>query len=138
MANTVTQTTLIRGGREYINYITIVSDGSEETDLVIYDSSAVATALNITDGKNASIERIDVSTMTTAAGALMKLEFDADTDVLAIPFNLGVDAVAHQLDFSRFGGLKNYAGTGKTGDVTLTTLGLTSGDAIMIVLSMRI
>ena len=43
MANTVTQRTLFGGGssRKVVRLIHIVSDGSEETDLVIYDNSTL-------------------------------------------------------------------------------------------------
>ena len=38
------------------------------------------------------------------------------------------------LDFSPFGGLQNTSGSGKTGDINLTTTGASSGDSYMIVL----
>jgi len=139
MANTVTQTTLIKGQREFINYITLVSDGSEETDLVIFDSSAVFAAVGLTDTMNASIERIIFSGAKLANVGTIKLEWDATTDVLALPIAfaaLGDSSCV--LDFSRFGGLKNYAGTGKTGDLLMTTTTLDSGDAFTLILQMRI
>ena len=42
MANTITQTTLLGSGddKNIIRHIHITSDGSEETNLVIYDNSA--------------------------------------------------------------------------------------------------
>ena len=38
------------------------------------------------------------------------------------------------LDFSEFGGLQNTSGSGKSGDINLTTTGASSGDSYMIVL----
>jgi hypothetical protein len=130
MANTVTDTTLHTGNAQVIKYITIASDGTEETDLVIYDSSAIATTLGLTDTSNCKILSI-YATVSAASTARVKLEFDANTDVLAldIPANVLV-----KNDFRPIGGLKNTSSTGKTGDITLTTTGLESGDAITIIL----
>ena len=38
------------------------------------------------------------------------------------------------LDFSPFGGLQNTSGSGKNGDINLTTTGHSSGDTYLIVL----
>jgi hypothetical protein len=38
------------------------------------------------------------------------------------------------LDFSRFGGITNNAGTGKTGDLLFTTVGAASGDRYTVVI----
>ena len=49
MANTITNTTLVNGSKKTIIYLAVDSDGSEETDYVVYDSSALATSAGITD-----------------------------------------------------------------------------------------
>ena len=61
----------------------------------------------------------------------VKLTFDATTDVLAI--QLPAD-LSDQLDYSDISGFPNYAGSGKTGDVLLTTVGHSSGDSYSIVI----
>ena len=40
------------------------------------------------------------------------------------------------MDFSEFGGLKNTAGSGKTGDINLTTIGASNNDSYVIVLEL--
>jgi hypothetical protein len=40
------------------------------------------------------------------------------------------------MDFSEFGGLFNTAGTGKNGDINLTTLGAAANDTYVIVLDL--
>lgn len=130
MGNTVTQSTLIGGKRSIIKYISLNSDGSQETATVIYDSSA----LNTVDPLTCTINKITYATSmrnTLGVNGNIKLLFDASTDVLAcaIPIN-----AAGVLDFSYFGGLKNTAGTGITGDILITTLGLVAGDAITLIL----
>ena len=130
MANTVNNTRVLIGRKKVVQYVTIHSDGSEETDLVIYDSSAVATALGITDTLKCSIEFLTYSTNSLAG--IVEIEFDATTDVLAwaCPAYSG----ASEFNFTQYGGLPNYAGTGVTGDITLTTTGLAIGDAITLVI----
>lgn len=54
------------------------------------------------------------------AGMTAVLLWDADSDVTAITLAAGADG---DLDFAKFGGLINNAGTGVTGDIKLTTTG---------------
>jgi hypothetical protein len=129
MPNTVTQTTLINGSKKTVRHIAIDSDGSEETDLVIYDSSALATEAGITDPMNCSIQSIQ-SQISSDTG-YVKLEFKATTDVLALA--LPARSMA-DLDFKKFGGIKNTGGTGRNGDILLTTTGLAAGDQITLII----
>ena len=55
----------------------------------------------------------------------------ATTDELAI--QLPAD-LSDQLDYSGINGLPDYSGSGKTGDVLLTTVGHSSGDSYSIVI----
>ncbi len=129
MPNTITQTTLLTSRAKVIKHIVIASDGTEETDLVIYDSSVVATALGIADPLTCRLDRIEYS--VSSATSFITLEFDASTDVMvaAIPSN-----ASGVIDFRQFGGIRNTAGSGVTGDITLTTTGLASGDSLHIVI----
>lgn len=134
MANTVTNTQLVGDqGRVRINYLTLVSDGTEETDLVIYDSSA----RNTVDPLTCSILKIKgcLNILDHAAiDVRAHLEFDATTDVLALSLPINQP---FEFDFTDVGGLKNYAGTGITGDIVLTTTGLESGDTLFLVMEVR-
>lgn len=130
MANTITNTQLLASKRKVVQHIVLSSDGSEETDLVVYDSSAVATTLGISDPLKCTLEKITYS-VSAASTSRVFLEFDATTDVLAIDCPAQAPA---QLDFSSISGLKNTAGSGITGDIMLTTTGLESGDKLMIIL----
>lgn len=139
MPNTVNQTAIIRSSRRVINYITVTSDGSEETDLVVYDSSAIAALVGITDPQTCQIENVWFSGSKVANTGTLLLEFDATTDVVALPINFSATGDSHMhMCFEQFAGLKNYAGTGKTGDILLTTTGLDSGDSFMLVLDIRL
>lgn len=129
MANTITNTRLLDGGRRVVQYITLASDGTQETDTVIYDSSVVATSLGKTDPLNSRIKSIKYS--TSSALGVVKLNWDATTKVLA--YSMPRSAELHHC-FDDIGGLKNTGGAGITGDVTLTTTGLVTGDSLVIIL----
>ena len=130
MVNTVTNTRVVAGETKVVQYITITSDGSEETDLVLYDSSAVATALRKVDPLDCKILHLTYSTNSLAG--VVHLEFDANTDVDA--WSCPAYSGASQFCFSSFGGIPNTSGAGRTGDITLTTTGLAAGDSISVVI----
>lgn len=138
MANATTNRTLIAGSKTAVIYLTIDSDGTEETDLVIYDSSVIATTVGDSDTLACSI--LDISYSIVCANAVaaalpqVKLEFDASTDIMA----LGLPANhSNTLCFRDVGGLPNNAGAGKTGDILLTTSNLAAGDNITILMTVK-
>jgi hypothetical protein len=59
------------------------------------------------------------------------IEFDATTNVLAIP--LPADSTGDEY-YDLFTGIPNNAGSGVTGDIDFTTVGHSSGDAYSIIL----
>ena len=116
MANTITTRAIVDGANYAVIMTTMVSDGvaGEETDTVLFDASALTGAKNA-----ANILWVDYM----LSGFSARLEFDATTDTTAL--ELGSDTpVVH--DFRPFGGVTNNAGTGITGDITLTTTGFTA------------
>ena len=133
MANTITNTApIITGIGSVVQYVCIDSDGTEETNLVIYDSSAIATLLGKADPLNCRINSITYS--TNSAAGVVHLNFAATTPVLA--WALPYQGSGH-FCFERHGGLKNRAGSGITGDITLTTTGLASGDKVTLIIDVR-
>ena len=131
--NTVTNTRMIVGRKKIVQYVTILSDGTEETGTVIYDSSSVATALGIVDPLTCRIR--DVKYIASGSSTIAHLLFDASTDVLALSLPYSGGAANLNINFAEIGGLHNYAGTGITGDILLTTTGLNSGDTLTIILT---
>lgn len=140
MANTITNAAISRG-RTIVKYVTLVSDGSEETDYVVYDSSAEA-AVSTNDGVrvdplNCRIMKVEGCLTVldeTAVDISCYLEWDASTDVTAftIPKNR-----PFKFCFEEEGGLVNQGGSGKTGDITMTTTGLESGDRLFLVIHVQ-
>lgn len=127
MPNTVTQRTLLGGGssRYIVREIHIVSDGSEESNLVVYDNSAF-----INDAARGSLWEIKFS----GSDCLCKLSWDQSTDSPIISFN---PLNAAEMCFAKSGGIKNPNGTGATGDILLSTANLDSGDEVFIYIKVR-
>ena len=123
MANTVTQRTLTGGGsdRKIVRMVHIVSDGSEETDLVVFDNSAFIA--DVSKGKLAYIYVIG------DAGTI-RLEWDqtADSPALSLDPQNGMF-----YDFRNFGGIGNPGAAGATGDLVLTSADLDPGDELTII-----
>jgi hypothetical protein len=126
MADAVTSQTLLDGTQRAVFKFTNISDGTGESGVVKIDVSA----LNSFQGEpctGVSIQKIDVIT----AGMGLNMLWDATTDVVAMTFG---EADFVSLDFSRFGGITNNAGTGKTGDLLFTTVGAANGDRYTVVI----
>lgn len=126
MADAVTSQTLVDGTQRAVFKFTNISDGTGEAGVVKIDVSALAPYQG-EPCTSVSIQRIDVIT----SGMGINMLWDATTDVVALTFG---DADFVSLDFSRFGGITNNAGTGKTGDLLFTTVGAASGDRYTVVI----
>ena len=130
MADAVTSQTIQDGARHVVMSFTNVSDGTGEAAVKKVDVSALQSdPMTGTACSGVAIQSVWFSTL----GMSVKLLWDADTDVLAL--HLPAD-YADTLDMSEFTGLKNNAGTGVTGDIMLTTVGHSSGDAYTVILKM--
>jgi len=131
MADAVASQTIVDGPTHVAIKFTNISDGTGESAVTKVDVSALEadsrTGLSCTD---VNIERI----WWQCIGMKVRILFDADTDVMAI--ELGENQSGDH-DYSKFGGLVNNAGTGKTGDVKFTTVGASSGDTYTVILYMR-
>jgi hypothetical protein len=106
-----------------------VSDGTGEAAVKKVDVSA----LESDPMTGAACDGVTLQSVTFSnVGMSVKLLWDATTDVLCL--HLPAD-YADTLDFGD-GGLKNNSGSGKTGDIMLTTVGHGSGDAYTVTLTM--
>jgi len=127
MANSITKQTIVDGSRKLVVKVHIEGDGSgEETNLVLIDASSYSPAS--TDIKIIGIH-------STFQGFTADLAWDATANVpiINIPdyeYNLNGDQIGY------FGGLVNNAGTGKTGDILISTTGLGAADHGTIILEM--
>lgn len=128
MADAVTSQTVFDGERVAVMKFTNISDGTGETAVLKVDVSALSSnaAGKACDG--VTLDRIHASINGMSVAVL----WDADTDVPAVILAPGM----YTFDHGKRVQLPNNAGTGKTGDVSFTTIGASSGDTYSIVLEM--
>ena len=130
MADAVTSTTLSDSDRSAVIQLTNTSDGTGEAAVNKVDVSGLATRTS--DGKACTGVRLAKIVYSTF-GMSVKLLWDATTNTIC--WDLNADYTTAE-DFSEFGGIRNTSGSGKTGDILLTTTGHTSGDSYVIVLTL--
>lgn len=126
MADAVATQILVDDTRRAVLKFTNISDGTGETGVVKVDVSTLSSYQG-QPCTSVAINKIDAIT----AGMGLNMLWDATTDVLIL--TLG-EADFVTFDFSRFGGLTNNAGAGKTGDILFTTVGAASGDRYTVVM----
>ena len=135
MADAVTSQTLSDGDRTAVMKFTNISDGSGEAAVAKVDVSA----LTANSHTAAECARVHITQVWYAiSGMRIDLEWDASTNVKGLILGGGVvlEPTVGHFDFRSFGGIKNNAGGGITGDIDLTTLHHTSNDAYTIILEL--
>jgi hypothetical protein len=127
-----------------------MADAVTNTTVVENKSTLEIILTNISDGTGESaVTKVDVSALTPSCAevALVECEYATYGMAVRLLWDATADAVALLIpqdqhgcfDFrgSARGVLRNSAGSGKTGDVQLTTVGHTSGDTYWIRLRFR-
>jgi uncharacterized protein (DUF39 family) len=127
MANTVTQQSISGGASDKIvvRHIHIVSDGTEEADLVVYDNSTL-----IADVNAGSLLEV----AAYGSDCVVRLEWDQTTDAPIISMN---PSSGTKVCFREFGGRANPGAAGATGDILLSTANLDAGDEVSIFLTIK-
>jgi hypothetical protein len=129
MADAVTSQTIHDGERNCVMKFTNVSDGTGESAVAKVDVSALAS-----NAAGIACSEVRVMRISHAiVGMSVQLFLDATSNVLLM--ELAESSNGH-MEFEDIGGLPNNAGSGKTGDILLTTKGHSSGDTYSIVLEM--
>ena len=127
MADVVTSQTIFDGDRKAIMKFTNVSDGTGETNVA---KVTVANLIANTFGETCTavaIERIHVSVSTMK----VNIQWDASSQVPAFIAAPGV--YTFDLHHAQ---LPNNAGTGKTGNITFSTISAAAGATYTIILEM--
>ena len=127
MADTVAVTTIQDGDKNAVFYLTNTSDGTGESAVTKIDVSGLAKSGDGTTCTGVRVEKV----VFTTVGMSVKLLWDATADVLAIELPANY---SDTVDFSDISGIPNYSGSGKTGDVKLTTVGHASGESYSIII----
>ena len=128
MADAVTSTTLMDSDRVAIIQLTSTSDGTGEAAVKKVDVSALSDSSTGQACTGVRLAKIVYSTF----GMSVKLLWDATADTIC--WDLNADYTTDE-DFTDFGGVRNTSGSGKTGDIMLTTTGHSDGDSYVIVLT---
>lgn len=129
MADAVATQILFQGDKQLVMKFTNASDGTGESAVTKVDVSTLTSY----QGKACVAVQIDkIYAMTH--GMEVRLLWGATTNVTIVSIP---QQVMQTFDFNEFGGLDNNAGTGKTGNILLTTLDASAGDFYTIILVMR-
>jgi len=128
MVDTVSSLLLQDGPRNCVIRLNNTSDGTGEAAVLKVDVSTLS-GFNNRLPSEVSIEKIEYS----LDGMQVQILWDATSDVLAWTLTPGQ---SNEIDWSKYGGLVNNAGAGKTGDILFTTVGAGAGDSYSIVLSL--
>ena len=115
--------------RVAIIQLTNTSDGTGESAVKKVDVSALSANSAGQACTGVRLAKIVYSTF----GMSVKLLWDASTDTICWDLN---ENYTDSEDFTEFGGIRNTAGSGKTGDIMLTTTGHTNGDSYVMVLTL--
>jgi hypothetical protein len=127
MADAVTSQTVFDGERIAVMKFTNISDGTGETAVVKVDVSALSSSAAGKACDGVTFEKVHY----TIGGMAVSVLWDATTDVPALVLASGQST----FDFTKIQ-MPNDAGTGKTGDVSFTTIGASAGDTYTIILEM--
>ena len=130
MADTVASQTLADGPKTAVLKLTNISDGSGESAVTKVDVSALQPSADGDTCTGVTIERI----WWQGIGMKVQILWDATSDLFCI--ELGENQSGDH-DYTKFGGLTNNAGSGKTGDLKFTTVGHSSGDTYTVILYLR-
>ena len=128
MADSVNVSTIIDGPRKAVFYLTNISDGTGESAVAKIDVSGLNTSA---DGDACTGVRIESLSFSTV-GMGVQLLWNATANRLAIELPANY---SDSFDFSAFSGLPNYSGSGKDGDVLLTTVGAASGETYTLTIT---
>jgi len=129
MADALTSQVIQDGPRSAILKFTNISDGTGQSGVVLVDVSSLSSdPLTNQVCNGVTLQSISYSNVGTG----VELLWDANANVPLL--NL-LQNWSDQLDFSDYG-IPNNSGTGRTGDILITTTGATAGDAYFLLLTL--
>lgn len=139
MANVIRQQKLIDSNKRALVKYVILSDGTQEANTRLLDASSLEFALNATgvisqtnpkSNYRTSIKKIKAYSKTTGSVRL-KWEGDANSEIIAF------GSASVDFNFENDGAVISNPEANATGDILISTLGLTAGDAVTIFLDLR-
>lgn len=134
-ADATTNSVVVDDTSHTVVRLTNLSDGTGEASVLKVDMSTLAA-----NASGRAVTDLIIEQIWFASGGMgFELDWDATTDVPAfiVGGNGAAAAPAAYFDFRQFGGIKNNAGAGKTGDIMLSTIGATALDSYDITLKLK-
>lgn len=139
MANSIAEQKLIDSNKRALIKYVILSDGSQESNTRLVDASSLAFALNATgvisqtDPKSnyrTTIKKIKAYSKTTGSIRL-KWQGDANSDIITF------GSASVDLNFENDGAVISNPEANATGDILISTLGMSAGDTVTIFLDLK-
>lgn len=139
MANIIKEQKLIDSNKRALIKYVILSDGTQESNTRLVDASSLAFALNAngvisqTDPKTnyrTTIKKIKAYSKTTGS---IRLQWQGDANSEIITFG----SASVDLNFENDGAIIPNPEANATGDILVTTLGMSSGDAVTVFFDLK-
>lgn len=139
MANVIREQKLIDSNKRALVKYVILSDGTQESNTRLLDASSLAFALNATgiisqtnlkSNYRTSIKKIKAYSKTTGSIRL-KWEGDANSEIITF------GSATVDFNFENDGAVIPNPEANATGDILISTLGLSAGDTITVFLDLR-
>jgi hypothetical protein len=129
MVDAVTSQTLVDNQTTAVMLFTNISDGTGESLVTKVNVANLAPNALGQACTGVSVQKLH----TSCHGMEFRLLWDATTDVF---FFGSAQNNQYSFDFANFGGMRNNASTGKTGNILLSTSDQTAGDTYTLILEM--
>jgi hypothetical protein len=130
MVDTVTTQTLVDNQTTAVMLFTNLSDGTGESLVTKVNIANLAPNALGQACTGVSVQKIS----TSCHGMEFRLFWGASSNVL---FFASSQNSQYTFDFSNFGGIRNNASTGKTGNILLSTADASSADTYTLILEMN-
>jgi hypothetical protein len=141
MANTIREQKLIDTNKRALIKYVILSDGSQESNTVLVDASSLAYSLNANgyimssnvhpkSNYRTTVRKIKAYSKT-AGSIRLKWHGDANSEIITF------GSASVDLNFENDGAVISNPEANATGDILISTLGLTSGDCITLFLDLK-
>lgn len=139
MANVIREQKLIDSNKRALVKYVILSDGTQESNTRLLDASSLAFALNATgvisqtnpkSNYRTSIKKIKAYSKT-AGSVRLKWEGDANSEIITF------GSATVDFNFENDGAVITNPEANATGDILISTLGLSTGDTLTLFLDLR-
>ncbi len=141
MANTIREQKIIDTNKRALIKYVILSDGTQESNTVLVDASSLAYSLNANgyimssnthpkSNYRTTVRKIKAYSKT-AGSVRLKWQGDANSEIITF------GSASVDLNFENDGAVISNPEANATGDILISTLGLTSGDCITLFLDLK-